>query len=78
MRSDPTSSPDETFNVVHGFESSPTSASARACEVKRLLKPEGQGLFFEHISNSALVERLDPEGHYTSRKRPITWAKIQA
>jgi SAM-dependent methyltransferase len=80
MRCDPTSFPDETFDVVHGFGIlHHIGLGAGIREVKRLLKPGGRGLFFEHMGNSALIERFRPkEGHYTSGECPITWAEVQA
>jgi hypothetical protein len=47
--------------------------------VHRLLVAGGRGLFFEHMGNSPLIERLRPkEDHYTTGERPVTWNEILA
>jgi hypothetical protein len=47
-------------------------------EIKRLLKPGGRGLFFEHMGNSKLIEWLRPkEKDYTKGERPITWREVE-
>jgi hypothetical protein len=47
-------------------------------EVRRLLRPGGRGLFFEHMGNSKTIERLRPkEKNYTRGERPLTWNEIQ-
>jgi hypothetical protein len=46
-------------------------------EVHRVLKCGGRGVFWEHMGNSALIERLRPtEGRATSGERPIRWSEI--
>jgi SAM-dependent methyltransferase len=79
MRCDPTEFPSESFDVVHGFGIlHHIGLRMGMMEIKRLLKPRGRGLFFEHMNNSKLIEQLRPKGKdYTKGERPLTWKEIQ-
>jgi len=79
MRCDPTEFPSESFDVIHGFGIlHHIGFRTGMMEIKRLLKPRGRGLFFEHMGNSRLIERLRPkEKDYTKGERPVTWKEIQ-
>jgi SAM-dependent methyltransferase len=79
MRCDPTEFPSESFDVIHGFGIlHHIGLRTGMMEIKRLLKPRGRGLFFEHMGNSKLIERLRPkEKDYTKGERPVTWKEIQ-
>jgi SAM-dependent methyltransferase len=79
MRCDPTEFPNESFDVIHGFGIlHHIGLRTGMMEIKRLLKPRGRGLFFEHMGNSKLIERLRPkEKAYTKGERPVTWKEIQ-
>jgi len=65
--------------VVHGFGIlHHIGLRTGMMEIKRLLKPRGRGLFFEHMGNSKTIERLRPkEKDYTKGERPVTWKEIQ-
>jgi SAM-dependent methyltransferase len=79
MRCDPTEFPSESFDVIHGFGIlHHIGLRTGMKEIKRLLKPRGRGLFFEHMGNSKLIERLRPkEKDYTKGERPVKWKEIQ-
>jgi 2-polyprenyl-3-methyl-5-hydroxy-6-metoxy-1,4-benzoquinol methylase len=79
MRCDPTEFPSESFDVVHGFGIlHHIGLQTGMMEIKRLLKPGGRGLFFEHMGNSKLIERFRPkEKAYTKGERPVTWREVQ-
>jgi 2-polyprenyl-3-methyl-5-hydroxy-6-metoxy-1,4-benzoquinol methylase len=79
MRCDPTEFPSESFDVVHGFGIlHHIGLQIGLMEIKRLLKPGGRGLFFEHMGNSKTIERLRPkEKDYTKGERPVTWKEVQ-
>jgi SAM-dependent methyltransferase len=79
MRCDPTEFPNESFDVIHGFGIlHHIGLRTGMKEIKRLLKPRGRGLFFEHMGNSKLIERLRPkERDYTKGERPVKWKEIQ-
>ena len=79
MRCDPTEFPSESFDVIHGFGIlHHIGLRVGMMEIKRLLKPGGRGLFFEHMGNSKTIERLRPkENHCTKAERPVTWNEIQ-
>ncbi len=79
MRADPTEFPDASFDVIHGFGIlHHVGLETGLAEVKRLLKPGGRGLFFEHMGNIALVERLRSGPSYTAHEHPVTWAEVAA
>jgi 2-polyprenyl-3-methyl-5-hydroxy-6-metoxy-1,4-benzoquinol methylase len=79
MRCDPTEFPSESFEVVHGFGIlHHIGLQTGLIEIRRLLRPGGRGLFFEHMGNSQLIERFRPkEKDYTKGERPLTWKEIQ-
>jgi|HubBroStandDraft_2_1064218.scaffolds.fasta_scaffold10045_2 2-polyprenyl-3-methyl-5-hydroxy-6-metoxy-1,4-benzoquinol methylase len=79
MRCDPTEFPSESFDVVHGFGIlHHIGLQTGLMEIRRLLRPGGRGLFFEHMGNSKLIERFRPkEKDYTKGERPVTWKEIQ-
>lgn len=79
MRCDPTEFPSESFDVIHGFGIlHHVGLRIGLTEIKRLLRPGGRGLFFEHMGNSKMIELLRPkEQDYTKGERPITWKEIQ-
>jgi len=79
MRCDPTEFPSESFDVIHGFGIlHHIGLQIGMMEVKRLLKPGGRGLFFEHMGNSKTIERFRPkEKDYTKGERPVTWKEVQ-
>jgi 2-polyprenyl-3-methyl-5-hydroxy-6-metoxy-1,4-benzoquinol methylase len=79
MRCDPTEFPSESFDVIHGFGIlHHIGLRVGMTEIKRLLKPGGRGLFFEHMGNSKTIERLRPkENHCTKGERPVTWNEVQ-
>lgn len=78
MRCDPTDFPDASFDIVHGFGIlHHVGLRAGLLEVRRLLKPGGRGLFFEHMGNSKLIERIRPkEGHATDHEKPVAWRDV--
>jgi len=79
MRADETEFPDESFDVVHGFGILHHIGLAKGLsEVKRVLKPGGRGLFFEHMGNSAFIERLRKRADYTEYEQPLRWKEIMA
>jgi SAM-dependent methyltransferase len=81
MRADPTEFPEASFDVVHGFGILHHIGLRQGLvEVKRLLKPGGRGLFFEHMGNSPLLERMRSrhDDKYTDDERPLTWTEITA
>ncbi|MGB8474849.1 MAG: class I SAM-dependent methyltransferase [Candidatus Acidiferrum sp.] len=79
MRCDPTEFPNESFDVIHGFGIlHHIGLKIGMMEIKRLLRPGGRGLFFEHMGNSELIERFRPkEKDYTKSERPITWREVE-
>jgi 2-polyprenyl-3-methyl-5-hydroxy-6-metoxy-1,4-benzoquinol methylase len=79
MRCDPTEFADESFDVIHGFGIlHHVGLRTGMMEAKRLLKPGGRGLFFEHMGNSRMIEWLRPkEKNYTKGERPVKWDEIQ-
>src|SRR4029077_5126561 len=79
MRCDPTEFPNESFDVIHGFGIlHHVGLRIGLTEIKRLLRPGGRGLFFEHMGNSKTIELLRPkEKDYTKGERPITWKEVQ-
>jgi SAM-dependent methyltransferase len=79
MRCDPTDFPNESFDAIHGFGIlHHIGLRTGLMEVKRLLKPRGRGLFFEHMGNSKMIERLRPKDKdYTKGERPVTWKEVQ-
>jgi SAM-dependent methyltransferase len=79
MRCDPTEFPSESFDVIHGFGIlHHVGLRIGLMEVKRLLRPGGRGLFFEHMGNSRTIEWLRPkEKDYTKGERPITWREVE-
>jgi 2-polyprenyl-3-methyl-5-hydroxy-6-metoxy-1,4-benzoquinol methylase len=79
MRCDPTEFPNESFDVIHGFGIlHHVGLRTGMMEAKRLLKPGGRGLFFEHMGNSRMIEWLRPkEKNYTKGERPVKWDEIQ-
>jgi len=80
MRCDPTEFHSESFDVIHGFGIlHHVGLQTGMMEIKRLLKPGGRGLFFEHMGNSRIIERVRPkEKDYTKGERPVTWQEVQA
>jgi SAM-dependent methyltransferase len=80
MRCDPTEFADASFDVVHGFGIlHHVGLQAGLQEAHRLMKRGGCGVFWEHMGNSALIERLRPtQGRGTSGERPIRWSEILA
>jgi len=80
MRCDPTEFPCESFDIIHGFGIlHHIGLQTGMMEIKRLLKPRGRGLFFEHMGNSRMIERFRPkEKDYTKGERPVTWQEVQA
>jgi SAM-dependent methyltransferase len=80
MCCDPTEFSDASFDVVHGFGIlHHIGLHAGLTEVHRVLKSGGRGVFWEHMGNSALIERLRPtEGRATAGERPIRWSEITA
>jgi len=79
MRCDPTEFPSESFDVVHGFGIlHHIGLQTGMMEIKRLLKPGGRGLFFEHMGNSKTIDLLRPkEKNCTKGERPVTWKEVQ-
>jgi 2-polyprenyl-3-methyl-5-hydroxy-6-metoxy-1,4-benzoquinol methylase len=79
MRCDPTEFPSESFDVIHGFGIlHHIGLQVGMMEIKRLLRPGGRGLFFEHMGNSKTIERLRPkERNYTKGERPVTWKEVE-
>jgi len=79
MRCDPTEFQSDSFDVIHGFGIlHHIGLRVGLNEVKRLLKPGGRGLFFEHMGNSRTIERLRPKGkNCTKGERPVTWNEVQ-
>ena len=80
MRCDPTEFHSETFDVIHGFGIlHHIGLQIGLMEIKRLLKPGGRGLFFEHMGNSRMIERFRPkQKDYTKGERPVTWQEVRA
>jgi SAM-dependent methyltransferase len=78
-RADHTEFADQSFDVIHGFGILHHIGLAEGVrEVKRLLKPGGKGLFFEHMGNSRLVERLRRDRDYTDYEKPLRWNDLLA
>jgi len=79
MRCDPTEFANESFDVIHGFGIlHHIGLRTGIMEIKRLLRPSGRGLFFEHMENSKTIAWLRPkETHYTKGERPVTWDEVQ-
>src|SRR5262249_22025937 len=75
MRCDPTEFSDASFDVVHGFGIlHHVGLDAGLTEVHRVLRRGGHGVFWEHMGNCALIERLRPKaGRATVGERPINW-----
>jgi len=65
--------------VIHGFGIlHHIGLRTGMMETKRLLKPHGRGLFFEHMGNSRWIERLRPKAKdYSKGERPVTWKEVQ-
>ncbi|HXJ06268.1 MAG TPA: class I SAM-dependent methyltransferase [Candidatus Acidoferrum sp.] len=80
MRCDPTEFHSESFDVIHGFGIlHHIGLQTGMMEIKRLLRPGGRGLFFEHMENSKMIAWLRPkEKDYTKGERPVTWREVQA
>jgi len=79
MRADQTDFPDGSFDVIHGFGILHHIGLERGLkEAKRLLKPGGKALFFEHMGNSALIERMRQSSDYTDYEQPLRWNDIIA
>ena len=84
MGADPTSFPDQSFDLIHGLGILHHLDLARGlAEVDRLLKPGGKGVFLEPMGNSRLVDRLKQtvygEGmDATEHERPIRLAEFRA
>jgi SAM-dependent methyltransferase len=78
MRCDRTDFPDGSFDVVHGFGIlHHIGLQTGLREVHRVLRSTGCAVFWEHMGNSALIERLRPrEGRGTSGERPLRWSEI--
>jgi ubiquinone/menaquinone biosynthesis C-methylase UbiE len=78
MRCDPTEFSDASFDLVHGFGIlHHVGLHAGLTEVHRVLKRGGHGVFWEHMGNCALIERLRPKaGRATLGERPIQWSEI--
>jgi SAM-dependent methyltransferase len=80
MRCDPTTFPDASFDVIHGFGIlHHIGLESGLKEIHRLMRPGGRGLFFEHMGNSSLLERLRPkdDGHRTEDERPVRWKDVR-
>src|SRR5437879_3547839 len=79
MRADETEFPDESFDVVHGFGILHHIGLAKGLsEVKRVLTPGGRGLSFEHMGNSAFIERLRKRPDSTEYEQPVRRKEITA
>ena len=79
MRADKTEFADASFDVVHGFGIlHHIGMPGGLQEVKRLLKPGGRALFFEHLGNSALIERIRKRSDYTDYETPLRWKDIMS
>ncbi len=78
-RADQTPFPDGSFDVVHGFGILHHISMERGmAETKRLLKPGGRALFFEHMGNSRLIERIRQRSDYTDYEKPLEWKEIMS
>jgi 2-polyprenyl-3-methyl-5-hydroxy-6-metoxy-1,4-benzoquinol methylase len=79
MRADQVEFPDESFDVIHGFGIiHHIGLEAGLKEVKRLLKPGGRGLFFEHMGNSKAIEKMRMDTDYTDYEKPLVWDEVAA
>lgn len=75
-----TTFPDESFDVVHGYGILHHVGIATGMnEIRRLLKPDGHGVFAEHMGNSDFIEHRVKaffrikEGAYTDHEQPVKW-----
>ena len=83
MRCDPTDFTDASFDVVHGFGIlHHVGLEIGLKETRRLLRQGGRALFFEHMGNIDVWERLKKTGsgaaRYTNRERPLRWNEVAA
>ena len=79
MRGDPTEFSPATFDVVHGFGIlHHVGLDLGLAEARRLLKPGGKALFFEHMGNSKLIENLKFKDDYTATEQPLRWDDVLA
>jgi SAM-dependent methyltransferase len=72
-----TSFESESYDVIHGYGIlHHIGLEVGLAEVRRLLKPGGRAVFFEHMENSALIRFLKMclgKGDYTSHEQPVRW-----
>jgi SAM-dependent methyltransferase len=81
---DATGLPDRSFDLVHGLGILHHIDLERGIkEARRLLKPGGKAVFFEHMGNSPLIEKLKPllygkksVERYTEEERPLRWKDV--
>jgi SAM-dependent methyltransferase len=77
MRADEPDFAAASFDVVHGFGILHHIGLERGLEeVRRLLRPGGRALFFEHMGNSALVERLRTRANCTDYEQPVHFRDV--
>jgi SAM-dependent methyltransferase len=80
-RVDPTPFPDRSFDVIHGIGiMHHVGVEPSVEEIRRLLKPGGRAVFFEHMGNCPAFERQLRRvlpGDYTQHERPVTWAELR-
>lgn len=83
-RADATGLADRSFDIVHGLGVLHHIDLERGVkEAKRLLRPGGKAVFFEHMGNSPLIEKLKPilygkstAAHYSEGERPLRWQDV--
>ncbi len=88
MRVDPTTFPDDSFDLVHGLGIlHHVGIAAGLAEVYRVLRPGGTGVFLEPLGDSAVVEAaktwimrhgrfLGDFDEVTDHERNLTWQEI--
>lgn len=83
-QADATGLADRSFDIVHGLGILHHIGLERGVkEAARLLKPGGKAVFYEHMGNSQLIEKLKPllygkisEERYTEEERPLRWKDV--
>jgi len=77
MRADEPDFESDSFDVVHGFGILHHIGLERGLkQVRRMLRPGGRGLFFEHMGNSALIERFRSRADCTDYEQPVRLSDV--
>ncbi len=81
MRADATEFPDASFDLIHGFGIlHHIGLGPGLAETRRLLKPGGRAIFFEHMGNSRLIEWLRNRwaANHTDHEKPLRWNDVRS